>query len=178
MANRSYQYETSPRKYESEYENKPKKSKKPKAKNVQKSQKVKNTQKEKQERRKQQIENLKFRLTFTCNVFILLSIMFTMMYRNALITQSFSEIQGLKSKVSEIQKENDQLEISIQNSLNLSTIEQTAKDLLGMQKLTNKQTIYLTLPKKDYVEPSTEEIVIEENTGIIQSIINFIANIF
>ena len=41
-----------------------------------------------------------------------------------------------------------------------------------------KQTIYLTLPKKDYVEPSTEEVVIEENTGIMQNIIDFITNIF
>lgn len=178
MANRAYQYETSPRKYEQEYDNRPKKRKKQKNKSIQKAQNVKNTQKEKQEKKKQRIEAFKFRVTVTFNVLIFLTIMFAVIYRNALITQSFSEIQGLKSKVSEIQKENDQLEISIQNSLNLSTIEQTAKDLLGMQKLTNKQTIYLTLPKKDYVEPSAEEVVIEENTGIIQSIINFITNIF
>lgn len=178
MANRAYQYETSPRKYEQEYDNRPKKRKKQKNKSVQKSQNVKNAQKEKQEKKKQRIEAFKFRVAVTFNVLIFLTIMFAVIYRNALITQSFSEIQGLKSKVSEIQKENDQLEISIQNSLNLSTIEQTAKDLLGMQKLTNKQTIYLTLPKKDYVEPSAEEVVIEENTGIIQSIINFITNIF
>lgn len=178
MANRAYQYETSPRKYEQEYDNRPKKRKKQKNKSVQKAQNVKNAQKEKQEKKKQRIEAFKFRVTVTFNVLIFLTIMFAVIYRNALITQSFSEIQGLKSKVSEIQKENDQLEISIQNSLNLSTIEQTAKDLLGMQKLTNKQTIYLTLPKKDYVEPSAEEVVIEENTGIIQSIINFITNIF
>lgn len=178
MANRAYQYETSPRKYEQEYDNRPKKRKKQKNKSIQKAQNVKNAQKEKQEKKKQRIEAFKFRVTVTFNVLIFLTIMFAVIYRNALITQSFSEIQGLKSKVSEIQKENDQLEISIQNSLNLSTIEQTAKDLLGMQKLTNKQTIYLTLPKKDYVEPSAEEVVIEENTGIIQSIINFITNIF
>lgn len=178
MANRAYQYETSPRKYEQEYDNRPRKSKKQKNKNIQKTQKVKNAQKEKQEKKRQKIEAFKLRVTITFNVLIFLAIVFAVIYRNALITQSFSEIQGLKAKVSEFQKENDQLEISIQNSLNLSTIEQTAKELLGMQKLTNKQTIYLTLPKKDYVEPSTEEVVIEENTGIMQNIIDFITNIF
>ena len=177
MANRAYQYETSPRKYEPEY-TRTKKRKKQKNKNVQNTQKVKKAQKEKQDKRRQKIENLKFRVAIIFNAAMLLTIMFAVMYRHALITQSFSEIQALKAKVNEIQKENDQLEISIQNSLNLSTIEQTAKEMLGMQKLTNKQTVYLTLPKKDYVEPGAEEVVIEENIGIIQSIINFITNIF
>ena len=31
-----------------------------------------------------------------------------------------------------------------------------------MQKLTNKQTIYVTLPKKDYIEAAPEEVVIED----------------
>ena len=30
-----------------------------------------------------------------------------------------------------------------------------------MQKLTNAQTIYISLPKKDYIETSVEEIVVE-----------------
>ena len=84
----------------------------------------------------------------------------------------------MKTKISEIQKENDQLEINIQNSLNLNSIEQTAKDMLGMQKLTNKQTIYLSLPKKDYIEPSTEKVILEEKVSIIDWICNFIGDIF
>ena len=47
-----------------------------------------------------------------------------------------------------------------------------------MQKLTNKQTIYLSLPKKDYIEPSTEKVILEEKTSIIDWICNFIGNIF
>lgn len=43
-----------------------------------------------------------------------------------------------------------------------------------MQKLTNKQTVNVVLPKKDYVEPSKEEITIEddENENWFQSLIN------
>lgn len=165
----SYQYETSPRKYEPEYHARPKKKK------AKTTKKVSNTKKSK---KNEKLEKLKFKATLVFNIIVFLVVVFTISFRNALINQSFAEIQKLKTQVSEIQKENDQLEITIQNSLNLSTIEQTAKDLLGMQKLTNKQTVYLTLPKKDYVEPSTEEVVIEENTGIIQSIINYLKNIF
>ena len=34
--------------------------------------------------------------------------------------------------------DNVKLEVAIESSLNLSTIEQQAKELLGMQKLTNQ----------------------------------------
>lgn len=169
-----YEYETSPRKYE-EYD----KPKKKKRKNTSKTKTSKSkTSKAIQEKKAQRREKAKFRFMIFVNVIMILAIMFTIIYRNALISQTFSEKEALKAQISELQKENDQLEISIQNNLNLSSIEQTAKDLLGMQKLTSKQTIYLTLPKKDYVEPSTEEVVIEEDIGIMQRIMNFIKGIF
>ena len=47
-----------------------------------------------------------------------------------------------------------------------------------MQKLTSKQAIYIDLPKKDYVESGSEEVKIEENTNWLDSIINYIKNIF
>jgi len=64
------------------------------------------------------------------------------------------------------------LEVNIENSLNLSNIEREAKERLGMQKLTSKQTVYISLPKKDYVEPATEEVIIEEEKTLLESIIN------
>ena len=45
-----------------------------------------------------------------------------------------------------------------------------------MQKLTNKQTVYVTLPKKDYVEPATEDVVIKEETNWFQEFVNKIFN--
>ena len=43
-----------------------------------------------------------------------------------------------------------------------------------MQKLNNKQTIYINLPKQDYIEPATEEIIKEDNTNWFEKILNFI----
>ena len=168
MATRNYQYETSPRKYEPEYKDKTKRKKSKKAK----------TNKKVVKKKQSRLENFKFRFMCILNAVVFLSIVFIISSRSALITQSFAEIQSLKTKISEIQKENDQLEINIQNSLNLNSIEQTAKDMLGMQKLTNKQTIYLSLPKKDYIEPSTEKVILEEKVSIIDWICNFIGDIF
>ena len=189
MANRDYQFETSPRKLTSDYETRRKnkdsaktdKKKNDKKKNAKSNKKEKtNNIKAKQsssrkEKAKQARKN-KFLITINC--IAILGVLFAIIMRNSLISQSFLQIQNLKSEISDLQKENDQLEISIQNNLNISDIEQQAKELLGMQKLTSRQTIYLNLPKKDYVEPSTEEVIIEEKQGIWENIVNFFENIF
>ena len=73
-----------------------------------------------------------------------------------------------------IQKENGQLQVSIENSLNLQNVEQSAKELLGMQKLNSTQAVYINLPKQDYVEPAAEEIKKEEDVAWYQKIINLV----
>ena len=185
MAARAYQYETSPRKLEPEYEpNKKRKNSKSskntrtKTKtNVKSNNKVtKKTKKQMEKEKAKKARRSKFLVTLNC-VLVLVGL-FVVIWRNSLINQSFAQIQMLKKQISEVQKENDQLEISIQNNLNLNNIEQEAKEKLGMQKLTNKQTVYLNLPKKDYVEPSSESIVIEEKTGILQNVKDFLNRVF
>ena len=47
-----------------------------------------------------------------------------------------------------------------------------------MQKLSSKQTVYINLPKKDYVEQRTEEVIIEEEKNIFETIKSTIMNIF
>ena len=43
-----------------------------------------------------------------------------------------------------------------------------------MQKLNNSQTVYVNLPKQDYVESGAEEIVKEDTASWFEKIINFI----
>ena len=106
------------------------------------------------------------------------NLLFFVIFRNSQISESFAEIQSLKATISEIKKENNQLEINIQNSINLSNIEQQAKDLLGMQKLNNKQIEYISLPKKDYTEPKAEEVIIDDEKSWLDIIIEKITNLF
>lgn len=175
MAARDYQYETSPRKLEPEYEPRKKKASKATSKKKNSNNKKQNS-KQVQKQKAKEIRKAKVLVALNC--LMILAALFAIIWRNSLITQTFAQIQILKSDISELQKENDQLEISIQNNLNLSSIEQEAKEKLGMQKLTSKQTIYLNLPKKDYVEPSSEVIVMEENKGIWKTITNFFDKLF
>lgn len=97
-------------------------------------------------------------------------ILFAISYRNSLITESFNQKEELKKNLSAIEKENEQLKINIENSLNLNNVEQSAKEMLGMQKLDNSQKIYISLPKKDYIEPAMQDIVKTENINIWQKI--------
>ena len=105
-----------------------------------------------------------------------IDILLTISYRNSQINEKFNNVQTLKKQLSVLQKENEQLKVTIENGENLNNIEKEAKEKLGMQKLTNKQTVYVNLPKKDYVESPSEKVVIEQNDNWLTKIVNKIFN--
>ena len=161
-----YEYETSPRKLEPYYA--------PKKKEIdnkkQKDKKAKAT--------KKQQEEAKLKAKIMMLLSITFAILFAITYRNAQIDENFEKVQSLKSELAAVEKENAQLEVSIESSLNLTNLEQQARSVLGMQKLTNKQTEYVSLPKTDYIEAATEQVVIEENNGILKTIGNYLSQLF
>lgn len=164
-----YQYETSPRKLQPEYEV----IKNPYEKKKSSTQKMKKENSQKQAKRQ-----LKRKVKLVAGIAISFAILFGISYQNSLITESFNEKEALKDDLAAIEKENEQLKINIEKSLNLNTVEQSAKEMLGMQKLDNSQKVYVSLPKQDYIEVPTEEIVTEEETNFIQKIIQNITNLF
>lgn len=157
-----YQYETSPRKIEPEYTRTKNPYKKTKT-----SKNNKNSNSKKVATKKKTKYNNK-PIIYIAIGFIML---FTISYRNSLINESYNNKEALKSQLSAVQKENEQLKVNIESSLNLNNVEQQAKEKLGMQKLDNSQKIYISLPKKDYIEAATEEVVIGEELNIWQKII-------
>ena len=166
MARNMYEYSTSPRKLEPDYQRK-RKTRKKNLKVVKdlprQDVKISNAQKERQ-----------IKLTLiVIGIFILL---LTISYRNSQINEKFTQVQTLKKDLSSIQKENEQLKVNIENSLNLNTIEKMAKEKLGMQKLTNRQTVYVNLPKRDYVEPASEKVVRNNDTNWFKQLTNKLFN--
>ena len=157
-----YQYETSPRKIEHRYKNIPnKKSNKKKLEVIKNEQKKKNgISKKEHEKRKSQL----------CSVLVIFALLVIISYRNSLITEEFKAIQDLKNDLSSIEKENKQIEVTIEGSLNLNKIEKIETEQLGMQKRTVEQTIYTELPKEDYVESSIQEK--EEEPSWLEKILN------
>ena len=166
--NRSrYQYETSPRKLQPEY--RPTKKQYPK-----KSTAKKNNVKTKSKQQAKKNTNSKI-ILYIGAIFVIL---FAVSYRNALIAQKYSEIKNLKSELSEVEKENKQLEVNIESKTNLGAIEEKASKELGLKKLDDSQIIYVNLEKQDYVESSEEELKMTEDENWFESLINKIKNIF
>ena len=69
------------------------------------------------------------------------------------------------------------MQCAIKSNLNLSNVEQQAKELLGMQKLTSKQIVYVNLDKDDYIEPAAESVNIAEES-IFQKAVNLVKGLF
>ena len=165
-----YQYETSPRKLEPEYA--PKKNtykgkkstaKKPTVK------KIKSNKKAKKENKKEK-QTIKY-------IIFGFAIVFAMCFQNAKIDENFEKMQDLKKELAVVEKENSQLELELESNLNLANIEQQAKELLGMQKLTNKQIVYVNLDKSDHVEAAAESVKLSNET-IFTKVANTIKKLF
>ena len=167
MAQARYQYETSPRKLEPDYTIKSKQ--KPKRKPLKAVKNMPRQQiKVSKEQRKRQLRT-------TVTVVGLFLLLLTISCRNSQIDKQFDKIQDQKKQLAALQKENEQLQVNIENSLNLNNIEKIAREKLGMQKLDNSQKVYVSLPKKDYVEPAVEQIKTDdEDVSLFKKIMNFI----
>ena len=166
MARSRYEYSTSPRKLQPEY-NPRKRAKKNNLKVV------KDLPRQEVKMTKEQMHVRKRVVLLVVAIFVVL---LTVSYRNSQINEKFSQVQKLKKELSSIQKENEQLKVNIENSLNLNNVEKIAKEKLGMQKLTNRQTLYVSLPKRDYVEAATEEVKKEEDKNWFQKIVDSLFN--
>lgn len=166
MARSRYEYSTSPRKLQPEYN--PKKRNKKNTLKV-----VKDLPRQEVKMTKEQIKRRKNIALIVVAIFVVL---LTVSYRNSQINEKFSQVQKLKKELSSIQKENEQLKVNIENSLNLNNVEKIAKEKLGMQKLTNRQTLYVSLPKRDYIEAASEEVKKEEEKNWFQKIVDSLFN--
>lgn len=169
MVQDRYQYGTSPRKIEPDYNVKTKK--------VSQKRQLKIVEDLPRQQVKVSKEQRKVQLRLTVTVAGIFLLLLTISCRNSQIDKQFNQIQEQKKQLAALQKENEQLKVSIENSLNLNNIEKVAREELGMQKLTSKQTVYVTLPKKDYVESASEKVVIEEEKNwweeLADKILNF-----
>ncbi len=168
MAQGGYQYGTSPRKLEPDYTRKTKQKQKRRPLKVVEDLPRQQIKVSKEQRKKQ--------MKTTVTVVGLFLLLLTISCRNSQIDRQFDQIQDQKKQLASLQKENEQLKVSIENSVNISNIEKVAKEELGMQKLSSKQTVYITLPKKDYVETAAEKVVINDNKSWWQKLADKILN--
>ena len=152
MAYKSYQYETSPRKLKPEYETIKKQYPK-------KSTARKTRPKEEKKINKKTKAKVIFYIVMCFSALLLISL------RYSQIDDTYAHLKVKKEELALLEKEATQLEANIESSLNLEKIEKEAKEMLGMQKLKGDQVVVLTLPKKEHVETSVEEVKSTEESG-------------
>ncbi len=145
VTSRQYEYGTSPRKLEPVR---------------QKTKQTKNQKRPKQKTNKNVSKMNRLKIFVTLG--IIFAVMFTICYRYSLIDQQFKDIQSMKKQYIALQTTNDQIEIGIQSSLDLTNIERYAKDKLGMKKPDASQVKYVEIEKEDKVELN-ENIVQDKN---------------
>lgn len=117
-----------------------------------------------EERQKIRRADIKKNVSLVFKVLAVLTVLGFITYRYTLINAKLSEKESLKKELESINKENAQLEVNIESGMNISMIEQLAKELLGMQKLDNNQKVYINLDKKDYTESSQNKVLIETDS--------------
>lgn len=178
---RGYQFETSPKKLQPEYEPNKKKKVNDKNKTISKKNKNNNTKNiNTNEAKKTKVSKAEFKkkAKFIAYIVFGFSVLFTISYRNSIINEKFNQKEDLKAELAEIQKVNEQLEVNLENELNLTNIEKMAKEQLGMSKLNNNQKIYINLNKKEYVESQTSGIATESSESVYQKIYNKVKDLF
>lgn len=171
MPRTSYQYGTSPRKYEPEYKTKGTTKKVTKKATPKKTSTKKSVE-------KQKVKKAQERTNKTLQVLVVLLIfgmLLALSYREIAIMEMFNQKKDLESQLAILQKENGQIEKSIkeeESKLNWNEIKQTATEQLGMQI---KTAIPVDLEKTDNVETKSK-LIKEEETNIIEKIIEYFIN--
>ena len=127
--------------------------------NMQQNRVKKQSNKTENQTKKISKEELNRKAKLVCYILFGFTILFTISYRNSIINEKFNGKENLKVDLAEIQKTNEQLQVGIENELNLTSVEKLAKEKLGMGKLNNSQKVYISLPKREYVESKSESLV-------------------
>lgn len=177
MPRTSYQYGTSPRKYEPEYTNRKNVTKTIKSKEKSTHTKSKTNKTNLKNGKVQKAKEKKIKVWQMAIVLAIFGMLLTLSYREIAIMEMFNQKKSLENKLATVQKENGQIEKNItevESALDWNSIQQKATDELGMQK---KVGTPVNLEKSDNVE-TNQKFIKEEKTSILDKIMEFFINKF
>ncbi len=174
MPRNSYQYGTSPRKYDMDYiDVEITKSNKEKTKKIVKEKNKTNIDAKKKQKTK--VQQGRSRAIQVVTVLAIFGMLLTVSYREIAIMEMFNQKKNLENNLAVIQKEDGQVEKSIkevESTLDWNSIQQKAAEQLGMQK---KSGTLVDLDKSDNVE-TTSKLIKEEKTNLVDKIIEYFIN--
>ena len=176
MPRTSYQYGTSPRKYEPDYMPRKTTNKTTSSRtSAKKVNKKSDAQKRIEKQRAKKAEQRKSRTLQVIVVLVIFGMLLALSYREITIMEMFNQKKDMETQLATIQKENGQIEKSIkevESKLNWNEIQKNASEQLGMQR---KTAIPVDLEMADNVE-TTSKLIKEEKINIIEEIIAYFIN--
>ena len=128
--------------------------------------------KERKLHKKRQLFKARVRL-LACmmGIFVLAS---CMLYRNAVIINTLSEVNELKEELRIAKDANAKKNVELENKLDLAKVEEIAESEFGLRRIEKYQTVYVAVEQEDFVElPEGKEIKKEKtfkpNFSVIMS---------
>lgn len=162
-----YQYETSPRKIEPEYEPVRKKSTNKKRNISTQKSTVKTKYQLQREKKKVERKNHAKQILIVLSLF---GMLLAVSYREIHIMEMFNNKKDMENQLALIEKENGQVEKDIrsqESKLDWNTIKQKATNELGMREATK---INVELKRADNVEKE-EKLIKEDDTSLLEKIV-------
>lgn len=96
-------------------------------------------------------------------IFLFLLFSFVILLRYTQINEYNQKINKLKLQLNELKKENDQLQVKLNQKIDLALIERLAVERLGMQYPSENQVVYLQLRKTDFTQNLQKEVQTDTN---------------
>ena len=136
----------------------------------QKNNVIKLTQEQLDKSRRVKIQPLHALATFL-SMAVVVGIVGSVVYGQAQLTELTDQINTAQAELSEAQSTYTQLKMKSDSRLSLDTVEEYAKDTLGMRRISQEQVVCISLSSGDKGE------VLQEDGSVLGSLWNWIQNL-
>ncbi len=133
--------------------------------------------KRQQRKKKQQEPKKQNKAKMLLSLFTCFAITFLIMFRYVAIAEASNTVTRYKNELNEVQKVNEQLQVELDRSIDLKTIEKTAKNKLGMQQPKKYQVVYVQLDNDDYSEIIAPDMERRKPQGVVSLVMGKITNV-
>lgn len=89
---------------------------------------------------------------------VVLALSWGVLYSRAQVTELSASIERSQNELSEVKSEYDYLSLTLESKMNLQSVEETARNQLGLMEMDPSQVTYITLEKEDKVVKPQGEV--------------------
>ena len=114
--------------------------------------------KRQQIRAKQKKETNKNRVLIVCYVFMIILSAVFMIGKNVSEYESSLKIKSLQKELAELESYTSQKMFELEESIDLTSVEEAAVNRLGMQRPSKNQTVYVNIKQDDVCELTANEV--------------------